>query len=96
MRESYDGRNVCDNQKDFNVAVRKAVENNREEIVKEVEPLLYVYMILWLVFFVWALMLAMQVPKGPNRVVHLVLAMAFSPLYVIAHYVGAMKQHREF
>lgn len=91
-REMYDGKNVCNSQDDFNVAFNKAVKQNNKDAMKKAGPWVLVYSILYLVFFVWALMLAMQVPPGENRIVHLVFAMVFSPVYVLAHYIGALSE----
>lgn len=82
--------NVCDTQDKFNVAFDKALKQNNKDSMKKTKPWVYVYMTLWMIFFIWALVLAMQVHHGPNRIVHLVFAMAFSPLYVLAYYLGAL------
>lgn len=93
LEENYNSSApVCDNQQDFNVAFRKALKHNMKEDVKKMGVWLYIYMILWLVFFVWALCIAMKVaPSGPDRTLHLVFAMVFSPIYVIAYYLGMMQ-----
>lgn len=93
--ENYDGMNVCKNQDDFNVAFRKALKQNNKDAEKKAKPWMYVYAIVWLIFFVWALLLAMQVAPGPARIVHLVFAMIFSPVYVLAYYLGALGQDNE-
>ncbi len=82
---------VCANQEVFNDAVYHAVRHNRREEMKKARPWMYVYTVLWMVFFIWAIVLAMQVaPAGHERVEHLVFAMVFSPVYVLAYYVGAI------
>lgn len=94
MTESYTGANVCNTQDDFNVAFKKALKQNNKDAMEKAKPWLYVYMTLWMIFFVWALVLAMQVAPGPNRLVHLVFAMVFSPVYVIAYYLGALSENK--
>lgn len=94
VKESYTGANVCNTQDDFNVAFDKALKQNNKDAMKKSRPWIYVYMTLWMIFFIWALVLAMQVAPGPNRIVHLVFAMAFSPVYVIAHYLGALGESK--
>ena len=84
-------KNVCSSGKSFNVAVKKAVDEMDKNAVEKTKPWLYVYAVIWMIFFVWALLLAMSLPKGPTRVVHLTLAMVFSPLYVLAYYFGALE-----
>lgn len=89
--EYYDpNKPVCDNQSDFNHAFRKALKHNNKENLKKARPWMYVYMVLWLIFLVWALMLAIQVPAGPERVEHLVFALVFGPAYVLAYYLGSL------
>lgn len=84
--------NVCENQDKFNVAIQKAINKNNEDALNSMGPWLYVYVLLGLIFFVWAIMLAMKVPQGSQRVLHLVLAILVSPVYVISHYLGEMKK----
>jgi bacteriorhodopsin len=88
--ESYTGKNVCDNQDDFNVAFDKALKQNNKDAMKKARPWVYVYVTLFMIFFIWALVLAMQTSPGPHRIVHLVIAMVFSPIYVLAYYLGAL------
>lgn len=78
---------VCDSQESFNKAFNEALKKENEETVKKIRPVMIVYILLWLTFFIWAIVLALRNPEGPGRIVHLVLAMAFSPLYVIAYYL---------
>jgi hypothetical protein len=91
VEENYDpNSNVCVNQSDFNVAFRKAIKHNNKENMKKAKPWVYVYLVLWLIFFIWAIMLAMQVPAGPQRTMHIVFAVVAAPAYVLAHYLGAL------
>ena len=80
--------NVCDSQDDFNVAVRKAVKFTEKENLKKNRTWIYVYMVLWVVFFVWAVLLAMKIETGPTKIIHLVFAMLCSPVYVVSYYLG--------
>ena len=90
--EGYDPKaNVCTDQDTFNQALRKAVRHNEKEDIKKAGAWVYVYLVLWVIFFVWALTLAMKVPPGPEKVEHLVFAMVFSPIYVLSHYIANMK-----
>ncbi len=81
---------VCDNQDDFNKAFRKAIKYNNKQNWKDGKPWAYVYLGLWLVFFIWAILLAMQVQDPRGRVIHLVFAIVASPVYVLAFYLGAL------
>lgn len=90
MEENYDpNKPVCDNQDTFSQAFRKAIKYNDKENLKKAKPWVYIYLVLWIVFFVWAILLAMQVPSGPDRVEHIVFAMVLGPVYVLAYYLGA-------
>lgn len=94
VRERYDpNQPVCGNQADFNQALQAAVKYNNQQAVKQAGAWIWVYLVLYLVFFVWAVMLAIQVAAGPDRTMHLVFAVVFSPLYVLSHYLGMMKQN---
>lgn len=90
-RENYDpNQPVCNNQDDFNEAVNKAIKYNNNENMKKAKPWIYVYLVVWLIFLIWAIVLAMQIAPGHDRVVHLVFAIVFSPAYVLGYYLGAM------
>lgn len=82
--------NVCDNQTDFNDAFHQAVKYNDKQSVKDMKGWVWLYIAIFLVFFVWAIILAMKAPKD-QRTVHLVLALVFSPAYVLAYYVGLLR-----
>lgn len=79
---------VCKSQDDFNKAFREALKYNNKENWKKTKGWVYVYLVLWVVFFVWAIMLAMQVQDPKGRTVHLVLAIIAPPVYVLAYYLG--------
>jgi len=82
---------VCANQDVFNVAVRKALKENEKEAMKKIGSWVYVYVVLWLVFFVWGVILAMQISDHTERVEHILFALVFGPIYVIAYYLGGYK-----
>jgi len=81
--------NVCANQDVFNNAFYEAVKQNRKQEMKEARPWSYVGVVIWMIFFIWGVTLAMQVAPGHERVEHLVFAMVFGPVYVLAYYLGA-------
>ena len=88
--EEYSGSNVCDTQDDFNISIRKAIKQNNRDVMDKGRPWIYVYIVIWFIFLVWALIIAMQVQSANDRIVHLVFAMVFGPAYVLAHYIGIM------
>ena len=81
---------VCGNQADYNQAFRNALKYNRKQNIKQSKPWIWVYMAIYLIFFVWALSLASRVQPGPYRTMHMTLALVFSPIYVLAHYLGML------
>ena len=87
--EGYDPMgNVCANQDDFDQAVHAAIKYSRKKKMQDCKPWGYVIVVLWFICLVWALLLAMQVPAGHERVEHIVFGLIFSPVYIIAHYLG--------
>lgn len=82
---------ICTNQQSFDKAVYKALKhaNKKEErkLARKMAVPLLIYMIIHLMFLVWAVMIAMKQPEE-NRVVHLTLAIVFSPVYVLANYLN--------
>ena len=85
--------NICENQKTFNKAFTKAIDNypkekynqltDGEKISLTVQYILYV--LLGLVFIVWAVFLAQ---KSKDKVMHTVLAFVFAPFYVFSYYIS--------
>jgi bacteriorhodopsin len=91
--ENYDpNSNVCDNQGDFNQALRAGIKYNNKQNMKKAQPWIWVYLGLYVVFFFWAIILALQVSKGPQRTMHVTLAIVFAPAYVLAYYLGMLKK----
>lgn len=89
--ELYDpNQPVCNSQDDFNIALRKGLKYNFQQTEKKLKPYMYVSFAIMFIFIVWALLLAMKVSPGPDRVAHLVFAIVFSPIYVIGYYLGMM------
>jgi hypothetical protein len=91
--ERYDPNSpVCQNQDDFNVAFKNAIKYNSDQNMKKAKPWLIVYAVLWAVFLVWGIVLAMQITSPVERVEHLLFAIIFSPAYVLAYYLGALSK----
>lgn len=90
--ENYDpNKPVCDNQDDFNQAFRKALKYNTKQNMKKAQPWIWIYMGLYLVFIIWALILAMRVPVGPARTMHVLFAFVGGPVYVLSYYLAMIK-----
>lgn len=96
MNRNVKNHNVCLNQDDFNVALRKAIKYNNKENIKKAKPWIYVALALWLIFSLWAIVLAMQAPVGPQRVTHITFAVVFGPAYVLSHYLSSMSSPQQY
>ena len=49
-----------------------------------------VYAVVHLILLFWGVMLALNSQPPENRVVHIILAILFSPLYVLSYYVNSL------
>jgi len=80
---------LCDNQNDFNNAFYKALKHSRKKDNKKMASGATIYMLIHLIFLFWGIMLALKQPKD-QQIVHLTLAMVFSPVYVLAYYLDSL------
>ena len=79
---------ICHSQNDFNVAFEKAVKYTNNNYNRKLSPIQILTALVYVIIIVWALLLAMSV-KDPNvKVIHLVFALIFPPVYIISYYVG--------
>jgi positive regulator of sigma E activity len=88
MSTGYNG--VCSDQETFNHAFHKALKHEEKSEMKKMRTSTIVYVILWFIFFIWAILLAFK-SEPEHRLIHLVLAMVFSPFYVISYYLMMMQ-----
>ena len=79
----------CTNQADFNKALRTGIKYTNKK--NKNRQWTWMYTALWAIFFVWGILLAMKIPTGQMRSLHTVLAIVFSPVYVLAYYLGMLK-----
>ncbi len=49
-----------------------------------------IYIVIHFILLFWGVMLALNSQPPENRVVHIVLAMLFSPLYVLSYYINQL------
>ena len=78
---------VCSNQDTFNQSFRQAVKN----YVKKEEPravAVIIVSVIYLVVMIWAVILALKISSGDERTKHVLFALLFSPLYIIAYFLG--------
>lgn len=86
---------LCKSQDAFNEihyeAIKYAREKDQEELSK---PPLFMYTsiygIIHLIFLFWGIMLAIRSQPPANRVVHITLAIVFSPIYVLSYFIGML------
>ncbi len=48
------------------------------------------YAVIHLILLFWGVMLALNSQPPENRVIHIILAMLFAPLYVLSYYVNSL------
>lgn len=71
-------------QRDFDVALSNAIY--RMAHVERHSRLTICASVLYLLFLIWGVLLAMRAPHH-SRAIHIVLAIVFAPVYVIAYYM---------
>lgn len=79
--------NVCNDQKTFNKAVKKAI-NHLDEPDNKNQVANLVMVLITLTFYVWALLLALKVQDKQHRLLHVLFALVFGPIYVLAYYAS--------
>jgi hypothetical protein len=79
--------NVCNDQKTFNKAVKKAI-NHLDEPDNKNQAANLVMVLITLTFYVWALLLALKVQDKQHRLLHVLFALVFGPIYVLAYYAS--------
>lgn len=78
---------ICQNQKSFDKAMRKAIkyDQNKEKISR---VSLIISLGISLLLIVWALSLVYNLNNNNNsKIIHYILAIVFSPFYLISYYV---------
>lgn len=78
---------VCETQDKFNNAFQGAVTY----VEKKERPsrfLQLVSLIIMITVIIWALLLADKMNVGNDKIIHVVLALVFSPFYIISYYIS--------
>jgi hypothetical protein len=88
---------VCNDQQTFNKAVRNAIQHidDDDDNKQQNQTAKVIVSVIMLVFYLWALLLAMRVSDPQHRVLHIILALLTGPLYVLAFYLGMMDAKME-
>lgn len=87
--ENYDpNKPVCNNQNDFNQAVYSAIKYNQEQKLKGKWAV--VGAVVWFCLLFWAVSLSLRY-NGPEKLLHVMFAILFSPIYIISYYVSGKR-----
>jgi hypothetical protein len=86
-------QNVCNDQKTFNKAVKKAIKHIDDDDDENQNKTSKLFMVLiTLFFYLWAVLLALKVSDKDHRVLHITLALLLGPLYVLSYYLGFINE----
>lgn len=87
--ENYDPYlNICGNQGNFNVAVRRALKFNQKVEMKQNKKFMIASLVIGLILLLWAVNLVKKIPDSIMRREHMVFAILFSPVYILAYYLS--------
>jgi len=81
---------ICNNQDTFNTSFREAVKAY-DKHEKPKNWILIVSVLIYLVFIIWAVILVAKMSPSDDKNKHYVLAILFSPAYIISYYVNDMQ-----
>lgn len=81
-------QNVCNDQKTFNKAVKKAIKHIDDDDENQNKTSKLFMVLITLFFYLWAVLLALKVSDKDHRVLHITLALLLGPLYVLSYYLG--------
>lgn len=77
-------KNICDDQRAFNKAFHQAMIHHQQESKAKKT----VGGILVLIFYLWALILALRVRDPEHRTLHIMFALLTGPIYVLSYYMS--------
>ncbi len=83
---------VCNNQNDFNIAFRKAIQYDMKKTNEKHRWLMLIGALGWLACLVISLMKVSKMPPGPEKVEHATFAILFPPAYLIATWIGGRNE----
>lgn len=79
--------NLCNDQDEYNHTFYKALNYSRKQDDKKMANAVGIYLIIHTIFLIWGVILAIKSQPPENRVIHITLAIVFSPVYVLAYYI---------
>jgi uncharacterized membrane protein len=77
---------ICNDQESFNTAFNKALKQDCS--TNDCRLRYTITIIIALIFYIWAVTLALRITEKEHRVLHVTAALAFGPLYVLAYYLA--------
>jgi putative exporter of polyketide antibiotics len=78
---------ICSSQSDFNIAVKKALDNYEGKNKKGYKDFMLVFSIIYLILTIWAVFLAMKIPDREHRTLHIFFAIVAGPVYLISSWL---------
>lgn len=84
-------QNVCQDQETFNEALRQGIDSYNDTRQISTGYMIF-YLVLALLFLVWALVLAYEPKRSQERLLHIFVALLASPLYVLSYYLNCLKK----
>lgn len=81
---------ICSDQKKFNAAFRSAMQSYFQQSYPCNSVITIIGLIMFLLY-IYAIILAMRVQDPNQRIIHILAALVFGPLYVLAYVVSGFK-----
>ena len=78
---------LCKDQDTFNESVYKAIKEYDKKMSNKMKDPLTIYLVVHMIFIIWALILSLKHTKSEQRIIHIMSALIFSPAYIIAYYI---------
>lgn len=81
---------VCDSQQQFSAAFGQALNQYKRGEMQTLtkNPLYIILTIVYFIFIIWGVILAMRVKEKEGRILHITLALIGGPAYVFAYYLS--------
>lgn len=83
----------CTNQNQFNDAFKTALDNYKSDEMKKYDSqyfrtTCFIFSLTYLIFMIWAVILALKISKPDQRILHVTLALISGPAYVFGYYIS--------
>jgi len=83
----------CADQNQFNDSFKTAINKYKSDEMKKYESqsfrnTCFIVTMTYLIFMIWAVILALKISKPDQRILHVTLALISGPAYVFAYYIS--------